>query len=71
MNFYGIKSKAEKIDGGFHKLRACFHQRHFCRQWGNLRTPYIMEYNGNDQSQNLEWPLFYILKYMKNDFMCS
>ena len=23
MNFYSIKSKAEKIDGGFQKLRAC------------------------------------------------
>ena len=36
MNFYSIKSKAEKIDGGFHKPSAYFHQLHFYKKWVNL-----------------------------------
>ena len=36
INFYSIKSKAEKMDGGFHKLSVYFYQRHFYRKWCNL-----------------------------------
>ena len=32
-------------------------------------SPYVMEYNGDDQSQNLECPLCCMLKYVKRDFM--
>ena len=68
MNSYSIKSKVEKIDAGFHILSAYFHQRHIYRKWG---LPHVVEYNGNDQSQNLKCPLFCMLKYMKSDFMCT
>ena len=34
------------------------------QKMGQLGPPYFMEYNGNDQSQKLECPLFYILKYI-------
>ena len=43
MNFYSIKSKAEKIDGGFHKLGAYFQQCHIYRKWGDL--DYLMLWN--------------------------
>ena len=36
MNYHSIKSEAEKIYGGFHKLSAYFHQRHIYGKWGNL-----------------------------------
>ena len=36
MNFYSIKSKAEKIDGGSHQLSAYFHLCHVYRKCGNL-----------------------------------
>ena len=42
MNLYSIKSKTEKIDGGFHKLSAHFH--HFiCIRNGVTWTPYATE----------------------------
>ena len=71
MNFYGIKSEAAKIDGGLHNLSAYFHQRHFYRKWGKTWTTLCYGYNGNDDPQNLECPLFHMLKYMKSDFICS
>ena len=69
-SFCRIKSKAGKIDGGFHKLSACLHQSHFSKHQV-LGPPYVLEYNGNYQLQNLECLLFYMLKYVKGDFMCS
>ena len=36
MKLYGIMSKTEKIDDGFHKLSACFRQCHLYRKWGDL-----------------------------------
>ena len=55
MNIYSIKSNAEKIGGGFHKLSAYFHQHVIYREWGNMNhLPHIIEFSGNNQSQNIE-----------------
>ena len=36
MNFYSTKSKAGKIDGGFHKFSTYCFQRHFYKKLGKL-----------------------------------